>query len=319
MRRLFALSVLFLFAAGLRAQAQSLEGIWVTVLDVTGVVYPHVEELRIAPDGSVVTAIYGIRHLPECAEIPPVQTGPCASGQTNITGQLVVDNTNGTIAVNAPALAGAAMSGIGNAADERIARNIFWFGPGQPWEFRREANALVTSRHSRPVVPDTVLDGSKAIIVEKRFHLVDAAFARDLVALAAGGDFSLVKLFCIMPFISGEAASAREFRTLMRDVAAVWQKREELLASMRASSSPGAHALETLTQVMSTLGPANGAPSARDVAATASALGVTVEQVERFVREIATRAPAEPADVLLFSMLRPQEAEIRACHKQYFE
>jgi hypothetical protein len=49
------------------------------------------------------------------------------------------------------------------------------------------------------------------------------------------------------------------------------------------------------------------------------ALGVTADQVERFVREIAMRPRAEPADALLFSMLKPKEAEIRACHKQYFE
>jgi hypothetical protein len=317
--KLFVLSVSFLFAASLCARAQSLEGVWVTVLDVKGIVYPHLEELRIARDGNVITAIYGIRHLPECEDKPPVQAGPCAVGQTNVTGQVAVDNAKGTIAVNAPTLSGTAMRGIGNADDERLAHELFWFGPGSPWTFRREANALAMWRRINPIIPGTVLDGSKAIVIEKQFHVVDAAFAGDLVAFAAGGEYSLVKMACIMPFISGDAGPAREFRTLMRDVAAVSQKRDELLASMRALPSLSPDASETLIQVMSTLRAANGAPSTKDIAATATVLGVTAEQVERFVHEIAMRPQAESADALLFSMLKPQEAEIRACHKQYFE
>jgi hypothetical protein len=57
--KLLVLSVFLLFSASQRTAAQSLEGIWVTVLDVSGAVYPHVEELRIARDGGVTTAIYG--------------------------------------------------------------------------------------------------------------------------------------------------------------------------------------------------------------------------------------------------------------------
>jgi hypothetical protein len=115
-----------------------------------------------------------------------------------------------------------------------------------------------------------------------------------------------------MPFISGEAAPPRELRTLMRDVAAVSQKREQLLASIRTSPSSSADALDTLVQIMSTLRAANGAPSTKDVAATATALGLTVEQVERFVQEITMRPHAGPADELLFSMLKPYETNIRA-------
>jgi hypothetical protein len=315
--RLLILSAFFLLAASLRTNAQSLEGTWITLLDFNGLVYAHLEELRIARDDSVVTAIYGIRHLPECADKPPIQIGPCAPGQMNIRGQLVIDNAKMTIAVRDRKLSATAMTGIGNANDVLLGRELLWFGPGEPWTFRREAKALVMSRLHRPmIVPDTTLDGSRNIGIEKQFYEVDVAFAADLVAFAAGGDYSLAKMACIMPFISGEAAPAREFRTLMRDVAAVSQKREQLLASIQTSPSPSADALDTLVQVMSTLRAANGAPSTKDMAATATALGVTVEQVERFVQEITMRPHAGPADELLFSMLKPYETKIRACHTQ---
>jgi hypothetical protein len=84
-----------------------------------------------------------------------------------------------------------------------------------------------------------------------------------------------------------------------------------------ANPSPSADALETFVQVNSTLRAANGAPPAKDITATAVALGVTAEQVERFVREITMRPHAERADELLFSMLKPYEKEIRACSSRY--
>jgi hypothetical protein len=317
--RLFALSSLFLFAACLRAYAQSLEGAWVTVLDVSGVVYPHVEELRIARDGGVVTAIYGIRHLPECTDKPPVQAGPCSPGQRNVTGQLAIDTARQMISIIGPTLSGTAMRGIGSADDERLARELFWFGPGEPWTFRREADVLAMTRRSQPIIPNTPLDGSKAIVIQKQFYLVDAGFAGDLVVFTAGLGRPLLEMVCLMPFISGESGAAREFRTLMRDLVVVFQKLEELKASILASPSPSAEALERLAQVMSTLHAVNGAPSTEDMTATATALGVTVAQVERFVREIVLRPHATPADALSFSMLKTHETEIRACHKQYFE
>jgi hypothetical protein len=274
--------------------------------------------LRIARDDTVVTVIYGIRHIPECADKHTVQIGPCEPGQTNVTGQLVIDSAKMTIAVRGRRLSATAMTGIGNANDVLLGRELLWFGPGEPWTFRREAKALVMSRLHRPmIVPDTTLDGSSGIGIEKQFYPVDAAFAGDLVAFAVGGDYSLAKMACIMPFISDEAAPARDFRALMRDVAAVSRKREELVASILANPSPSADALETFVQVNSTLRAANGAPPAKDITATAVALGVTAEQVERFVREITMRPHAERADELLFSMLKPYEKEIRACSSRY--
>jgi hypothetical protein len=316
--RLLVLSVILLLAASPRTYAQSLEGTWVTLLDFNGLVYAHLEELRIARDDTVVTVIYGIRHIPECADKHTVQIGPCEPGQTNVTGQLVIDSAKMTIAVRGRRLSATAMTGIGNANDVLLGRELLWFGPGEPWTFRREAKALVMSRLHRPmIVPDTTLDGSSGIGIEKQFYPVDAAFAGDLVAFAVGGDYSLAKMACIMPFISDEAAPARDFRALMRDVAAVSRKREELVASIRANPSPSPDALETFVQVNSTLRAANGAPPAKDITATAVALGVTAEQVERFVREITMRPHAERADELLFSMLKPYEKEIRACSSRY--
>ena len=318
-KRLSALLVLFLAAGATGTHAQSLDGVWIAVHDVNGVVYPHIEELRIASDGGVVMSIYGVRDLPDCADKPPVQAGPCAPGQANITGQIAIDTTKGIIAVNSPKLTDGAMKGIGTAEDERLARELFWFGPGEPWAFRREANVLAMSRQSHPVIPNTALDGSKAIVIEKQYYPADTAFADDLVALAAAGNYSLVKMACVMPFITGQAAQAGTFRALMRDVALVFQKREALLASLQANPSPQPGLVKALAQAMSTLNAANGAPSTQDIAATAAALGLTVEQVERFVREIAMRPQAEQADALLFSMLKSHESEIRACHKTYFE
>lgn len=316
--KLLVLSVILLLDASPRTHAQSLEGTWVTLLDFNGLVYAHLEELRIARDDTVVTVIYGIRHIPECADKHTIQIGPCAPGQTNVTGQLVIDSAKMTIAVRGRRLSATAMTGIGNANDVLLGRELLWFGPGEPWTFRREAKALVMSRLHRPmIVPDTTLDGSSGIGIEKQFYPVDAAFAGDLVAFAVGGDYSLAKMACIMPFISNEAAPAREFRALMRDVAAVSRKREELVASILANPSPSADALETFVQVNSTLRAANGAPPAKDITATAVALGVTAEQVERFVREITMRPHAERADELLFSMLKPYEKEIRACSSRY--
>ena len=43
------------------AQAQSLEGTWVTILHPTGLVYPHLEELRVDRHGGFTTTIYGRR------------------------------------------------------------------------------------------------------------------------------------------------------------------------------------------------------------------------------------------------------------------
>jgi hypothetical protein len=100
------------------------------------------------------------------------------------------------------------MAGLGTADDQRQARDLFGFGPGEPWTFRREATALVMARRSQPVIPNTELDGSKAIVIEKWFYAVDPAFAGDLVALAIGGEFSVVKLACAMPYITGGAKSA---------------------------------------------------------------------------------------------------------------
>jgi hypothetical protein len=316
--RLSVLAVFFLFAAILPTRAQSLAGTWDTVLDVHGVIFPQLEELRIAGDGGVVTAIYGIRRLAECDDKLLTQTGPCAPGQTNVTGQLAIDESKGTIAVNGLKISDMAMRGIGTAADSRWARDLFWFGPGEPWTFQRAASTLVMSRRSYPIIPDMGLDGSKALVIEKSFYAVDASFAGDLVLFAAAIEDSVLKMACLMPVISGDAAPAREFRTLMRDVVAVSQKRQELVASMLASPNPSADMIERFVQVQSTLSAKDGAPSTKDIAATAVALGLTAQQIERFVREIALRPHADPADALVFSTLKPYETGIRACYKQHF-
>jgi hypothetical protein len=317
-----ALSILLLLAACPGTRAQTLEGTWIAVNDITGVVYPHLEELRIARDGSFETVIYGTRHLPQCEDKPLVQTGTCALGQSNFVGQLSIDNATARIVVNAHKLSGSAMSGIGTADDERWALDLLWFGPGEPWTFRQEANVLAMARRSQPTIPGTELDGSKTIVVEKQFYAVDGAFAGELIAFVAGGEYSLVRMACIMPFIAGEATPTREFRTLMRDVAAVGQaasqKRADFLASVQ-KAPPSPEAVEAFAQVQSTLAAANGAPTAADISTTAIALGLRPEQVERFVREVAMRRRAGPADTLVFSMLEPYASKIRDCHKRYFE
>ena len=316
-----ALSIFLFFAGCPGTHAQTLEGTWVAVNDLNGVVFSHIEELRIAHDGGFQTVIYGIRYLPECADKPLVQTGTCALGQTNFIGQLSIDNVMGRIVVNAHKPSGSAMRGIGTADDERWALDLLWFGPGESWTFRREANVLTMARRSQPTIPGTPFDGSKAIVVEKQLYAVDGAFAGELVAFVAAGEYSLVKMACIMPFIVGETAPAREFRMLMRDVAAVGQaasqKRAALLASVQGAP-PSPEAVEAFVQVQSTLA-ANGAPTAEDISATAIALGLRPEQVERFVREVTMRRRAGPADALVFSMLAAYESKIRGCYKEYFE
>ena len=320
--RFLALSVFVLFAACLPIHAQTLEGTWVAVNDVNGVVYPHLEELRIAHDGRFETAIYGIRNLPECADKPLVQTGPCALGQTNFVGQLSIDNVMGRIVASAHKSSGSALRGIGTTDDERLALDLLWFGPEESWTFRWEESVLTMARRSQPKIPGTQLDGSKAIVIEKRFYAVNGAFAGELIAFVAAGEYSLVKMACIIPFITRETAPARAFRMLMRDIAAVGQaasqKRAALLASVQgAPLSP--EAIEAFARVQSTLAAANGAPTAEDIAATAIALGLRPEQVERFVREITMRRHAGPADTLVFSMLEPYGGKIRDCYKHYFE
>jgi len=245
-------------AASPHAYAQPLEGIWVAILDINGAVFPHIEELRIGRDSTIVTTIYGIRRIPACDGdskllLHLIQGGQCALGQTNVTGRLAVNNAKSLIAIDAPTFSVNAMRGIGVAFDERVAHDLFWFGPGEPWTFRHEAKALVMSRLSRPTIPNTELDGSRTVVVEKLFYPVDVDFARDLIAFAKGTNhwLSILKLACVMPFITGEDAPAREFRTLMRGGAAIARNYEELWASAITSRSDGAVAM--LEHVESTL------------------------------------------------------------------
>lgn len=314
-KRCAALSALFLAATLARAGAQSLEGTWIAVHDVNGVVYPHIEELRIAREGGVATRIHGMRVLTECEGKPPAQTGPCAVGQPSAAGQLAIDEAKGTIALVEPKFTEGAMAGIGVADDARLARELFWFGPGAPWTFKREPHALALSRRSFPRVSGTDLDGSKPVLIENRYYRADETLPGQLIVLADVGGLPLAKFACIMPFVTGETESARAFRTLLKDITAVFGKISEMLVTV--GTDPQESKVAMLQKVVATLrGPD---PAAADIADTAAALGVETAQVWRYIRELTARAQQQPADGLMFSMLKPHEGAIRACHKQYFE
>jgi hypothetical protein len=295
------------------AQAESLEGTWVTILHPSGLVYPHIEELRIDRDGGFSATIYGRREGPGCEE--SARTSSCSPGKTNVKGQIDVDLRQGVVTAKSSVLIPGAMRGIGNATDGRIAQELLWFGLGEPWSIRREARVLVMTRISRPRIDGTNFDGTRDVATEKYFYKVDPEFAHDLVAFAASFDYSLVKLSCIIGVVSDDSERSHSFRALIRDLITVSQKRNELLASVQKNPTPELR--QILLQVLSTLGTVTGAPTNDDVSAAARALGVSAEQVERYIREAVTPHRAG-FDVLLFSMLRPLEPEIRACHKKYF-
>ena len=82
--RLLVLATWLLAVNNLLAQVPpSLVGTWVAVPDPNGAVFPHLEELRIARDGRVVTTVYGPRRLPKCDDRASALSGPCAVGRTN--------------------------------------------------------------------------------------------------------------------------------------------------------------------------------------------------------------------------------------------
>jgi len=125
---------------------------------------------------------------------------------------------------------------------------------------------------------------------------------------------------CILPFITGDDAAAREFRALMRAAVAVYQKQREMLASLLASGDPDQQKVETYARILATLATRGGAPSRQDIEAAATALGVPAEQVDLVIRELAMRpGAAGPAGPLLYSMLMSHEREIRECYKDNFE
>ena len=315
--RLLIAAALLLPVTNLLAQVPpSLVGTWVAVHDPNGVVYPHLEELRIARDGGVVTAVYGLRMLPKCEDRMSALSGPCAVGRPNAKGRLVVDNVGQTIALASATFQPNAMTGLGLPLDERVARDIFWFGPGMPWKFRREENVLVMSRESKPVVPNTELDGTRLLRLEKRYFPVDDDFAGNAIALVEAGAFSLAKLLCIIPFATNTAERNGAFRALVRDIAAVQRKQQEMRA--QALANPSAEAIAKFNKTLETLSPSGKPPSAADVAAAAAALRVDTAQVAQFVREISLRPRSKPVDELLFSALKPHEAQIRACHERHF-
>jgi hypothetical protein len=316
--RLLVAAAFLLTASNLFAQVPpSLVGTWVAVHDPHGVVYPHLEELRIARDGGVVTAVYGLRMLPKCEDSASALSGPCAVGRANAKGRLVVDNVGQTIALASLALQANAMAGIGLPSDELVARDLFWFGPGKPWKFRREENSLVMSRESRPLVPKTELDGTRLIAVDKRYFPVDDDFAGNAIALVEAGAFSLSKLLCIIPFATNSAERNGAFRALVRDIAIVQRRQQEMRA--QALAKPSAEAISKFNKILETLSPSGKPPSGADVAAAAAALRVDAAQVTQFTREISLRPRSKPVDELLFTVLKPHEKQIRACHDQNFK
>ena len=129
------------------------------------------------------------------------------------------------------------MTGIGNATDLRLAQSLFWFGLGEPWSIRHEANALVMSRISRPLINDTIFDGTKDVALEKHFYKVDPEFARDLVGFSTRLDYSLLKLSCVIGFVSDDSERSRSFRALIRDLVAVSQTRVHFLRPFRRPDS----------------------------------------------------------------------------------
>jgi len=314
--RLLVLATLLLPVTNLLAQVpSSLVGTWVAVPDANGVVFPHLEELRIARDGRVVTTVYGRRSLPKCDDMASALSGPCAVGRTNAKGRLVVDNVRQTIALASIALEANAMAGIGLPFDERLSRDIFWFGPGEAWKFSREGEALVMSRQSRPVVPNTSLDGTKVLGIKKSYFPVDDDFAGDAIALAEAGSFHVAKLLCILPFSTNSAGRSSVFRTLVRDIATVERRQQEMRDHALANRS--AESIAKLRKTVATLQTSANPPTAAEVAA--AALRVDAAQVAQFVREISLRPPSKPGDELLFSVLKPHEAQIRACHDYNFK
>lgn len=318
MTRWFVAAALLLTVTSLLAQVPpSLVGTWVALADSNGAVFPHLEELRIARDGGVVTAVYGARRLPQCEERASALSGPCAVGRTNAKGRLVVDNVGQTIALASIALQANAMAGIGVAFDERASRDVFWFGPGGAWKFRLAEEALVMSRQSRPIVPNTALDGTKFVTVEKWYFPVDDEFAGDAIALSEAGSFSLAKLLCIMPFATNISGRSPAFRTLVRDIATVERRQQEMRVDTLANRS--AEAIAKLRKTLETLRPSVNPPSAEELAAAAVALRVDAAQVAQFVREISLRPRSKPVDELLFSVLKPHEGQIRGCHERHFK
>jgi hypothetical protein len=310
------LLVLLALLAPVRAQTPSLAGTWLAILDLNGIVFPHVEELRIGKDGSVTTSIYASRDLADCAAKPSAQSGPCATGRPNAKGRLVMDNATKTLSVADLDIADDAMAGIGVADDERVAREVFWFGPGGPWTFTADGTALVMRRNAKLIVPNAEEQGPKAVSIEKRFFPVDDTFAADLISLTGAADFSVIKMVCLMPFVTGNAPSAGAFRATMRDIATVARKQQDLLAAAQTNPSP--EIVEALRVSVATLGPGS-TPSAETIAATAKGLGVTPALVDRFATELVLRRQQEPVDALLFTAMKTHAAEIRACHKQFFE
>jgi hypothetical protein len=315
--RVLVAAGLLLTVTNLLAQVPpSLVGTWVAVHDPNGVVFPHLEELRIAGDGSVVTAVYGTRSLPKCENIRSALSGPCAVGRTNAKGKLVVDDVAQTIALASMALETNAMAGIGLAQDELLSRESFWFGPGKPWQFRRRDEALGMLRQSRPVVPNTVIDGTKAITVEKWYFRVDDDFAGNAIALAEAGSFSVAALLCIVPYATNSAGRNGAFRALVRDVAIIERRQQEMIGHALVNRNTDAIAKTRTT--LAILQRRSNAPSAAEIAAAAAVLRVDAAQVSQYVREISLRADATGVDQLLFSALKPHEPQIRACHKRHF-
>jgi hypothetical protein len=315
-RVLVAATLLLIVTNSLAQVPPSLVGTWVTVHDPNGVVFPHLEELRIAGDGSVVTAVYGTRSLPKCEYIRSALSGPCAGGRTNAKGKLVVDDVGQTIALASMALERNAMAGIGLPQDELVSRESFWFGPGKPWQFRRRDEALGMLRQSQPVVPNTVLDGTKAIRVEKWYFRVDDDFAGNAIALAQAGSFSVAALLCIIPYATNSAGGNSAFRSLVRDIAIVERRQQEMSADALANRN--ADAIAKTRTTLAILQRRSSPPSAAQIAAAAAVLRVDASQVSQYVREISLRADSTEVEQLLFSALKPHEAQIRACHKRHF-
>jgi hypothetical protein len=313
------LSVVALCVAIAPADAQTLAGRWLAILDINGAVMPHAEELQVAADGAVKTIVYGIRRLPECDTAHFAETGACAPARPNISGTIARDVAKGTVAVDHMVPTRGAMEGIGTPFDERLAAELFWFGPGPPWKLGADGRALLMTRRSVPVIPNTELDGTKTITVEKRFYPVDEGFAADLVLFADGIHAYLPKFVCIMPFVSRDAPAAGDFQALMRDAVAVLRKREALFVSFSANPDRDAAMIARFAQVNRTLAAADGPPADMDMAAVAATLGLTADQVSHYVREIVLRPHASGADALMFSMLRANEAQIRGCYAQHFQ
>jgi hypothetical protein len=293
--------------------AHMLEGTWITILHPTGLVYPHIEELHVDRDGGFTTKIYGRRDVPGCDG--GTQMTSCSPGRLNIEGRIESDLSKSTVAATNTKLVPGAMNGIGTATDERIAQVLFWFGLGEPWLIRYDANTFVMSRVLRPFMKDTAFDGKTDIAIDKHFYKADWGFAQDLIDFSTNLEFSLLKLSCVIGFVSDGSERSRSFRALIRDLNAVSEKRNELLASLHQNPTPELR--ETVLRVLAALGNTTSAQSADDISAAAKALGVTVEQVERYVRE-AVIPHKTGFDVSLFSMLRPLEVYIRSCYRKHF-